>query len=259
VATLSKDGKTVASDAEERTLFFGTQTVQLAFSGQKLRRHGLNGPFSGVVSLRDSNGASLESKTFTTAAYDAESFAALIQVAGPWIEEATDINRNKLFDFLRIAQPISTAEGGDYILTAKLSGRDSTKSVYSETRAALLKGANTVVWSFAGTTISAQGMDGPYQVEVTVRESTTGIERDRLRLPQLTKRYSHMKFDVAGAPGDVNGDGAVNQDDLAIVQAARGLPAEGPNDRRDLDGDGEITVLDMRKLVRLFTHPGGRK
>lgn len=53
--------------------------------------------------------------------------------------------------------------------------------------------------------------------------------------------------------GDLDQDDDVDMDDLAIVLAARNSPADGPDDPRDLDGDGMITVLDARILVTLFT------
>jgi hypothetical protein len=58
-------------------------------------------------------------------------------------------------------------------------------------------------------------------------------------------------------PGDLDGDADVDRQDLTILLAARNTPASGPTDPRDLDGDGRITVLDARKLVGLFTRPGG--
>lgn len=55
--------------------------------------------------------------------------------------------------------------------------------------------------------------------------------------------------------GDLDGDGDVDRDDLNILNAARGETATGPDDPRDLDGDGEITGLDSRILVTLCTRP----
>lgn len=55
--------------------------------------------------------------------------------------------------------------------------------------------------------------------------------------------------------GDIDADGDVDNDDLNLILAARGKPANGPNDLRDLDGDGMITALDARKLTTLCTRP----
>jgi hypothetical protein len=56
-------------------------------------------------------------------------------------------------------------------------------------------------------------------------------------------------------PGDIDLDGDVDRDDLNIILAARNTPADGPDDPRDLDGDGMITALDARKLVTMCTRP----
>lgn len=53
--------------------------------------------------------------------------------------------------------------------------------------------------------------------------------------------------------GDVDADGDVDIDDIRAIFAARGQPAEGPNDLRDIDADGSITVLDGRRAVTLCT------
>jgi hypothetical protein len=37
--------------------------------------------------------------------------------------------------------------------------------------------------------------------------------------------------------------------DVNIIMAARNTPATGPDDPRDLDGDGTITVGDARILI----------
>ena len=56
--------------------------------------------------------------------------------------------------------------------------------------------------------------------------------------------------------GDVNRDGDVGKDDLLLVIAARNKPATGPNDPRDLNGDGKVDALDVRLLVLRCTMPG---
>ncbi|MHB1142267.1 MAG: PKD domain-containing protein [Sulfuricaulis sp.] len=55
--------------------------------------------------------------------------------------------------------------------------------------------------------------------------------------------------------GDVNVDNSIDIIDLNLILAARNTPASGPNDLRDLDGDGIITALDARKLTTLCTRP----
>jgi len=60
-------------------------------------------------------------------------------------------------------------------------------------------------------------------------------------------------FDDPAVVGDLDGDGDVDRDDLGILNASRNQPAGGPNDPKDLDGDGRITGLDGRKLVQLCT------
>ena len=67
-----------------------------------------------------------------------------------------------------------------------------------------------------------------------------------------------LDLSVEAAPairGDVNHDGVVDRMDLALVVAARNTPATGPDDPRDLDHDGRITVRDARIVVTLMQQP----
>ncbi len=54
----------------------------------------------------------------------------------------------------------------------------------------------------------------------------------------------------------IDQDGDIDINDINAILAARNTAASGPNDRRDFDGDGYITVNDARKCVLRCTRPG---
>ncbi|HEU4818437.1 hypothetical protein [Janthinobacterium sp.] len=70
--------------------------------------------------------------------------------------------------------------------------------------------------------------------------------------------YSELSItytSISAAPGDLNNDGAINRDDLNILLLGLNTLASGPDDPRDLDRDGRITALDVRKLVASCSQP----
>jgi hypothetical protein len=54
-------------------------------------------------------------------------------------------------------------------------------------------------------------------------------------------------------PGDVDLNGQVDIDDITLIQNALVHPADGVDDPRDLDKDGQITALDARRAALLCT------
>jgi hypothetical protein len=73
--------------------------------------------------------------------------------------------------------------------------------------------------------------------------------------------YSTLEVDyvLPGAPiGDLTGDGKIDKSDLNLLMKAVGTKSYGPDDPRDLNlpKDGNITVLDIRKLTLLCTNIG---
>ena len=56
-------------------------------------------------------------------------------------------------------------------------------------------------------------------------------------------------------PGDADGDGDIDRDDLKLINRTKREPAEGPGDARDVDGDGYISVDDVKLARSLCTRP----
>lgn len=97
------------------------------------------------------------------------------------------------------------------------------------------------------------GEGGAFQVEVT------GFAKNP-PLPH-TESFGYQLV-VATAPGavtrracDVNADAVVDRSDVDAIFAARGTPASGPDDVRDDDGDGQITILDARACTQRCDQP----
>jgi len=67
--------------------------------------------------------------------------------------------------------------------------------------------------------------------------------------------FTEINADDLLPAGDIDGDGDVDRDDINIIKAHRGEPANVCPEC-DIDGDGIITVRDARKLVKICTCPG---
>ena len=74
-----------------------------------------------------------------------------------------------------------------------------------------------------------------------VATSENGVQEQR---PRLTVYYT--------LTGDLDQNGIVDRDDIDVIKTYRNQPATACPEC-DIDGDGTITVLDARKLVRLCT------
>ena len=95
------------------------------------------------------------------------------------------------------------------------------------------------------------GQAGTYPVAFTVSDSGTPNLSDTESIT-ITVNTGSGCGDITG---DIDGDCDVDMDDMDIIMAARNTPADGPDDPRDLDGDGTITANDARQLTLLCTRP----
>lgn len=85
--------------------------------------------------------------------------------------------------------------------------------------------------------------------------------------PGLTGRFIQVQVRLNAAPAgtspilfdlslqtpdptcDVDADGDIDKNDLALISRARGQQANGPSDSRDADGDGSITPNDVKACI----------
>ena len=102
--------------------------------------------------------------------------------------------------------------------------------------AAALTGHSTALASFVA------GSPGTYQIGLEVNDGyrTTRPAVVSIQVPRL---------------GDVDLDGDVDRNDVAIITTARNQTTGDPNDIRDLDGNGVINALDARIAATRCTRP----
>ncbi|MGK5054950.1 dockerin type I repeat-containing protein [Janthinobacterium sp. RB2P8] len=114
--------------------------------------------------------------------------------------------------------------------------------------------AKTPLRNVASPTVTGQ----PDQVVNVLPMLVSDKRLDVLLADGTMVDYSELSVtytSVSAAPGDLNNDGAVDRADVNILLLGLNTLAADANDPRDLDRDGRITALDVRKLVANCSHP----
>ncbi|MGR8930975.1 MAG: hypothetical protein ACU836_10060 [Gammaproteobacteria bacterium] len=107
---------------------------------------------------------------------------------------------------------------------------------------------------FESLTADAIGPD-LYEVEFPSLTGSKGWRAIRAQVEDSSGIFDEVTQGVSVVVGDVDGDGDVDQADVNLVLGLRGSQATEANDDYDVDDDGQITVLDARKLIALCTRP----
>jgi hypothetical protein len=95
--------------------------------------------------------------------------------------------------------------------------------------------------------IGSVGIIGAENGALTLVSQNGHILRLSLVVNQITSTTGNPK------PGDLNGDGTINIQDIEIMKRTLNTQAFGPNDPRDLNHDGKIDVRDARMQATLCT------
>jgi len=119
-----------------------------------------------------------------------------------------------------------------------------TSAVYSDGRVIDISANSDVQYSISNSKVISVQNNGTV-VALLPGTSTVTVQYDGF---QQTIPVAVGIFELKG---DLNGDGAVDQNDLNIITSALNTPSTGPGDPRDLNNDGRIDALDSRILVTL--------
>jgi pimeloyl-ACP methyl ester carboxylesterase len=187
------------------------------------------------------NPASGRYTVFAAPTVDQGTFSLTLEAAGGEVTLASNVD-------------VTSAPQGGYRVLVANAGRDQTVRQGSVVRldAQAGPGPLTFAWRLeAGPPVT---LGGPTTGVATFTPTTAGVYRFSLTIGDgvATSAPSYVTITVP-VRGDMDGDGDVDIDDVNIITAARNTLATGPNDVRDLNGDGKIDALDARIAATLCT------
>jgi PASTA domain len=142
---------------------------------------------------------------------------------------------------------LSSDESGSVALHIEESGEVATVPAVVSRDQALAEADLEAAGSTVGAVSAVDSNDVPAG-EVIAQSLAPGE-----RVPVGTPVDLTVSTGPAAIPGDIDGDGDVDRNDLDAIRAARNSPANGPDDPRDLDSDGRITAFDLRLAALLCT------
>jgi hypothetical protein len=178
-----------------------------------------------------------------------------IEVVGG-IDTGIDVTGNGKFDFLDVSLSVDILYGGFYSWSARLVDLGGVELGLAAGGGVLSAGTGNLSLRFNGNGIGSNGVNGPYFVKnLIVFGGGRSISVDNAFTTQSYSASQFEGFVNTGPPKvcDVNGDGAIDRNDIAAILLARNTAAK-PGDPRDANGDGIISVEDARLCALACTN-----
>lgn len=154
--------------------------------------------------------------------------------------------RGRFIGQLDFTLPIRVTAAGNYQVSFKVIDSKGIEVGQFGVTPSFVVGTNNVKASVLADKL--QISDGPFTIESVLVVGSGNRSAQASRVPVATSDFSRWQF-FPTITGDLNGDGAVGAADRDIVTQSRGQVPRVPGDRRDLNGDGKIDLLDAREVV----------
>ncbi len=217
----------IAQATNTTSLPAGAGTVRLRFAATDIRVAGFNGPYNVSLSLVSSAGQQIDTGSHVTGAYFLSDFDGLAAAFAPPHESfVVDIDGDGFWDNLVVNAFVAVTDPGFYSVQADIAAIPLTSTV----REWLPTGTQLVQLDFLGIDLFNGGIDGPYTVDLTLRD-------DRSRT-----------LDV-----DVHTTGTYFAIDFEPSSPARWIPPF-VDSVRDLQGDGLWDELVVNTSVQADRH-----
>lgn len=141
--------------------------------------------------------------------------------------------------------PIRVSSAGSYQVSFKIMDAAGTELGQFGVTQSFTAGVNYISASIASDKL--QKSDGPFSIQ-SVLAIGAGRTAQASRVAVSNSSFARWQFFPA-ITGDLNADGSVNAADRDLVLQFRNKTALIPGDRRDLNHDGKIDLLDAREII----------
>jgi hypothetical protein len=143
----------------------GNHTMDLSFTGYLIRASGIDGPYRVEMYLYDSMWNLMDNDTYFTGPYMATNFSnPPVQFEPPHGDYGLDTNGNMLYEYLVVNASVNVTGDGTYMIFG------SAPFGFSQVNTFLTIGLHIVELKFYGYDIYQFGIDGPYTIDLEVRD-----------------------------------------------------------------------------------------
>lgn len=243
---------------QEKTRFIidnedGIITAELAFSGEDIFLAGYDGQYTIDIQLTDSDGIIQDQRSITTEHFFHENFRETKGYLEFSSDSGEDIDVNGLFDNLVCIIDLDIIKEGEYTILGVLKSNTTTigsKSVSLQ----LNSGSNQTELKFNGKQIYQSKIDGPYQINLILKESTGNQigYKEAMTNPYTWSQFEPLQVNMPSSlsdfGNDTDGDGFYNY--LNIEMSIEGMERADYNIRGWLhDNMGDYITSSHNKVL----------